>query len=139
MASTIDKLCADAIVAYDMAEGARAHFSERRAGIAAEARKIRLKREALRMKLGRLIEAHYTGSEWKKRGESWVFSSGTEGAAAKQCLNRILGKVYGVNKSEEVAIPAHIARLAKALAKACAEHDEKKARSIAAKAVAQSW
>lgn len=139
MASTINKLCADAIVADDMAQGAKAHFSERCAGIATEARKLRLDREALRMVLGPLAAAYYTGAEWKKRGESWVFSSGTEGEAAKKCVNRILGEVYGVNKSEEVAVPAHIARLAKALAKACAEHDEKKARSIAAKAVAQSW
>ena len=139
MASTIDKLCADAIVAYDMSEGAKAHFKERCAPIAAEARRLKMKREALRMKLGPLAEAYYPGAEWKKRGKSWVFSSGTEGATAKQCVNRILGEVYGVNKAKEVAVPAHIARLAKALAKACAEHDEKKARSIAAKAVAQSW
>ena len=139
MASTIDKLCADAIVANDILTGAEEHFKDRCASIATEARKLRLDREALRMKLGPLAAVYYTGAEWKKRGESWVFSSGKAGEAAKKCVNRILGEVYGVSRSEEVAIPAHIAKLAKALAKACAEHDEKKARSIAAKAVAQSW
>ena len=137
MASTIDKLCADAIVAFDMSEGAKTHFKERCAPIAAEARRTRLDREALRMKLGPLAAAYYTGAEWKKRGESWVFSSGTAGETAKKCVNRILGEVYGVNKRPDEEVPAELLRLAKALAKASEPYEHSK--SLASKALAAAF
>jgi hypothetical protein len=134
----LNKLAADAIVADDIAEGAKAHFRERCAALATEARKARVKRDALRMIVAPLAATYY-GAEWKKRGSSWCFSSGTEGEAAKKCTNRILAEVYETGKREEREIPEHILKLAQALAKACAKHDEKGKRSLGSAALAKAW
>jgi hypothetical protein len=135
----LNKLAADAIVADDIAEGAKAHFRERCAALASEARKARVKRDALRMIVAPLAATYY-GAEWKKRGSSWCFSSGTEGEAAKKCTNRILDEVYETsNAKKEREIPAHILKLAEALARACAKHDEKGKRGLGSAALAKAW
>ncbi len=78
--------------------------------------------------------------EGGKAGQYWK-----AWCAAKSRIQRDLNALYGDEGKEgtggkvkeAIEVPAHIAKLAKALAAACAEYDNHK--SLAAQAVAEAW
>jgi hypothetical protein len=86
--------------------------------------------------------ASFYGMELVERGKSMVFpSEHAKTPAAKQSLKRLVNSVIGetMNKkaSEGIEVPAHIAKLAEQLAKACAAYED--SRKIANTAVAQAF
>ena len=59
---------------------------------------------------------------------------------AKKRVQRLVAKCFPKAKSEEdLEVPKHIARLAKALAEACAKHDDKGKRKLAGAALGKAW
>jgi len=59
---------------------------------------------------------------------------------AKKRVQRLVDKCFPKAKSEgELEVPKHIARLARALAEACAKHDHKGKRKLAGAALGKAW
>jgi hypothetical protein len=59
---------------------------------------------------------------------------------AKKRVNRLMDKFFPKDKSEgELEVPKHIQKLAKALADACAKHDDKAKRKLGAAALGMAW
>lgn len=99
--------------------------------------------EVVRAELLPIVAAHYAvplvDGERKAKGTKVLDTSAPKYEAAKTALRRLVADICGAGnaKSEEIAVPAHIAKLAKALADACNEYEG--ARKLAATAVAEAF
>lgn len=59
---------------------------------------------------------------------------------AKKRVNRLMDRYFPkAGAAEELEVPKHILKLAKALAEACAKHDDKGKRKLAGAAIGQAW
>lgn len=59
---------------------------------------------------------------------------------AKKRVNRLMDRYFPkVKNEEELEVPKHILKLAKALADACAKHDDKAKRKLAGVAIGKAW
>ena len=99
----------------------------------------RMKRETFEPLAQRLAENHYSVPLLEKSTGRLVFdSSAPRYEAARKRVQRLVKAIYETSQStEEIEIPAELLKLAKALAKAANEYEG--ARSLASKALAQSW
>ena len=84
--------------------------------------------------------AKFYGIDWAEHGKSGKFVTEDKAAstAARQALSRLVRAVIGEQHRnvEEVEVPAHIAKLAAQLVKACAKHEA--ASKLLATAIAQA-
>jgi hypothetical protein len=80
-----------------------------------------------------LKRAESTGKlMWDSKAENYE--------TAKKRVQRLTNFYFPKDKSEgELEVPKHIQRLAKALAEACAKHDDKAKRKLGAAALGMSW
>ena len=99
----------------------------------------RMKRETFEPLAQRLAEKHYSVPLLEKSTGRLVFdSSAPRYEAARKRVQRLVKAIYETSQStEEIEVPAELLKLAKALAKAANEYEG--ARSLASKALAQSW
>lgn len=59
---------------------------------------------------------------------------------AKKRVNRLMDRFFPkAGAVEELEVPKHILKLAKALADACAKHDDKAKRKLAGVAIGKAW
>jgi hypothetical protein len=87
-----------------------------------------------------LASEHYSVPLITKSTGKVVFdSSAPKYETARKRVQRLIAFVYPKDSGEEVEIPAHIAKLAEALAKACAKHDEKGKKGLGSAALAKAW
>jgi hypothetical protein len=75
----------------------------------------------------------------KAEGKKVLDSTHPKYETAKKAYNRLVADIMGktAGKGEGLAVPAHIAKLAKALAEACKEYEQ--ARKLASTAVAEAF
>lgn len=77
--------------------------------------------------------------ERKAKGTKVMDSEHPRYQAAKKALSRLIADIVGKSSgmSDEIAVPRHIAALAKQLAEACAEYEQ--ARKLASTALANAF
>ena len=100
----------------------------------------RVKRETFEPLAQRLASEKYDVPLIEKSTGRIVFDSSAEKyETARKRVQRLVKALYETSKREEREIPAHIAKLAEALAKACAKHDEKGKKGLGSAALAKAW
>jgi hypothetical protein len=75
----------------------------------------------------------------KSTGRVVFDSSAPKYETARKRLQRLMAEVFPTSKREDREIPAHILKLAEALARACAKHDEKGKKGLGSAALAKAW